>query len=52
MQALGAYGFLSMVKGKKSFLRHIPQALSYLKQETEQTSATYPALYRLVSGLS
>jgi NDP-sugar pyrophosphorylase family protein/aminoglycoside/choline kinase family phosphotransferase len=52
MQALGAYGFLSMVKGKKSFLRHIPQALAYLKQETELTSETYPTLYRLVSGLS
>ena len=26
MQALGAYGFLSEVKGKKEFLAHIPTA--------------------------
>lgn len=32
MQALGAYGFLGHVKGKPEFLRHIPKALSSLKQ--------------------
>jgi hypothetical protein len=26
MQALGAYGFLGLVKGKTAFLRHIPVA--------------------------
>ncbi len=34
MQALGAYGFLSVVKGKKYFLKHIPEALRLLKEET------------------
>jgi aminoglycoside/choline kinase family phosphotransferase len=31
MQALGAYGFLGHVKGKRDFLRHIPQALVHLR---------------------
>jgi len=52
MQALGAYGFLSTEKGKTYFLKHVPQALTYLKQETEQAREAYPALYRLVAGLS
>jgi hypothetical protein len=51
MQALGAYGFLSRVKGKKYFLRHVPQALAYLKQESNQARDSYPALHRLVSAI-
>jgi N-acetylmuramate 1-kinase len=31
MQALGAYGFLGLVKGHKQFLQHIPRALSSLR---------------------
>ncbi|MDF1825961.1 MAG: phosphotransferase [Verrucomicrobiales bacterium] len=31
MQALGAYGFLSEVKGKREFLQHIPTAQARLK---------------------
>ncbi len=31
MQALGAYGFLGLVKGKEEFLQHIPTAVSRLK---------------------
>ena len=31
MQALGAYGFLSMVKGKTQYLRHVPRALASLR---------------------
>ena len=34
MQALGAYGFLSVVKGKKYFLKHVPEALRLLREET------------------
>ena len=52
MQALGAYGFLSKIKGKKFFLRHVPQALAYLKEETILTRQEYPALYDLVRRLS
>jgi NDP-sugar pyrophosphorylase family protein/aminoglycoside/choline kinase family phosphotransferase len=52
MQALGAYGFLSVMKGKKYFLKHVPEALRLLKEETEATKSDYPELYRLVSGLT
>lgn len=31
MQALGAYGYLGLVKGNKAFLEHIPAALSSLR---------------------
>ena len=31
MQALGAYGFLGLVKGHEAFLRHIPHALASLR---------------------
>jgi hypothetical protein len=32
MQALGAYGFLGLVKGHKHFLKHIPAALKSLQR--------------------
>src|SRR5256714_13380471 len=31
MQALGAYGFLGLVKGNKTFLNHIPAAIDSLR---------------------
>ena len=31
MQALGAFGFLGHVKGKREFLKHIPRALAHLQ---------------------
>jgi NDP-sugar pyrophosphorylase family protein/aminoglycoside/choline kinase family phosphotransferase len=52
MQALGAYGFLSVVKGKKYFLKHVPEALRLLKQETSLSQSHYPELHRLVTGLA
>ena len=52
MQAVGAYGFLSVVKGKKYFLKHIPEALRLLREETETTKSDYPELYKLVQDLS
>ncbi|MBZ0156057.1 MAG: phosphotransferase [Alphaproteobacteria bacterium] len=51
MQALGAYGFLSMARGKKYFLKHVPGALRHLKEEVTLARDEYPELYRLVSGL-
>ncbi len=36
MQALGAYGFLGHNKGKPEFLRHIPKALTSLRQVVSQ----------------
>jgi NDP-sugar pyrophosphorylase family protein/aminoglycoside/choline kinase family phosphotransferase len=52
MQALGAYGFLAALKGKKYFLKHVPEALRLLKEETAAAKEEYPALYGLVSGLT
>jgi NDP-sugar pyrophosphorylase family protein/aminoglycoside/choline kinase family phosphotransferase len=51
MQALGAYGFLSVVKGKKYFLKHVPEALRLLKDEAAMARHEYPALHHLVHGL-
>lgn len=31
MQALGAYGFLSLVKGRRHFLAHVPRGLAHLR---------------------
>lgn len=47
MQALGAYGFLSKVKGKKFFLKHIPEGLRLLKEDAFILKYKYPALYNL-----
>jgi aminoglycoside/choline kinase family phosphotransferase len=52
MQALGAYGFLSVVKGKKYFLKHAPEALRLLKEETSAAQKDYPVLFDLVRNLS
>ncbi len=51
MQALGAYGFLSKEKGKTHFLKHVPQAIRYLKQETAMTQESYPCLHALTETL-
>jgi NDP-sugar pyrophosphorylase family protein/aminoglycoside/choline kinase family phosphotransferase len=51
MQALGAYGFLSRVKGKRYFLKHIPQALEYLSEEIAR-AADYPALHELIGKIN
>lgn len=51
MQALGAYGFLSSVKGRSYFLKYVPQALRYLKEEVEAVRNEYPLLTELISGL-
>jgi len=41
---------LSMVKGKKYFLKYIPEALRLLKEESALEKDEYPELYRLVSA--
>jgi NDP-sugar pyrophosphorylase family protein/aminoglycoside/choline kinase family phosphotransferase len=51
MQALGAYGFLSAVKGKRYFLKHVPEALRLLKAEATAARDDYPELARLVAAL-
>ncbi len=52
MQALGAYGFLSVAKGKKYFQKYTPEALRLLKQEAEMVKDDFPGLCRLVQGLN
>ncbi|MGI8955822.1 MAG: aminoglycoside phosphotransferase family protein [Chthoniobacterales bacterium] len=48
MQALGAYGYLGLVKGNKAFLAHTPAALAALGQTLAATPGLEP-LHRLVS---
>ncbi len=47
MQALGAFAFLSMRKGKTEFLQHIPAALAYLKTALSMLHE-FPALQVIV----
>lgn len=51
MQALGAYGFLSSVKGKKRFLRHAREGLRLLKEDISPARDEYPVLYELIANL-
>ncbi|MBM3218248.1 MAG: hypothetical protein FJZ38_06100 [Candidatus Rokubacteria bacterium] len=51
MQALGAYGFLSAMKGKTYFLKHVPEALRLLKAEVVEVRQEYPVLARLIARL-
>ncbi|OGW25675.1 MAG: hypothetical protein A2X59_02905, partial [Nitrospirae bacterium GWC2_42_7] len=51
MQALGAYGFLSKIKGKTYFLKYAPLALEYLSEEIEHFQNEYPVLYTVVRNL-
>jgi aminoglycoside/choline kinase family phosphotransferase len=52
MQVLGAYGFLSTVKGKRYFLKHVDEGLRLLQEDAELTRDEYPVLYELVKKLS
>lgn len=52
MQALGAFGFLSSVKGKKYFLRYLPEGLRLLKEDISLLRDEYPELYGLVMRLA
>jgi aminoglycoside/choline kinase family phosphotransferase len=51
MQALGAYGFLSKVKGKKYFLKYVPEGLRLLKEDISLSRNNYPELHNLVMSL-
>lgn len=51
MQALGAYGYLSTVKGKTYFLKYAPLALEYLSEEIEHVQNEYPVLYTVIRNL-
>lgn len=51
MQALGAYGFLSQVKGKKYYQKFMPEGIRLLKEDILLSGDNYPELGRLVSRL-
>ncbi|MDP2167855.1 MAG: sugar phosphate nucleotidyltransferase [Thermodesulfovibrionales bacterium] len=51
MQALGAYGFLSREKGKRYFLKHVPEGLRLLKEDIAGLEGKYPALHGFVMKL-
>lgn len=50
MQALGAYGNLSL-KGKRYFLRYVPEGLRLLKEDIKGLRGQYPELSALVDRL-
>jgi hypothetical protein len=51
MQALGAYGFLGLVKQHEAFLAHIPVALASLRGMIEEIHGLDP-LSSLLADLS
>lgn len=51
MQALGAYGFLSLKKDKRNFLQFIPSALNLLYQDIEECPLELSNLRELVLKL-
>jgi len=51
MQALGAYGFLSVEKGKKYFLKFVPEGLRLLREDTAEARDTCTALHKLIQNL-
>lgn len=51
MQALGAYGFLSSAKGKKYFLKYVPEGLRLLKEDIALSANEYPELFKLIMNL-
>jgi len=51
MQALGAYGFLSTIKGKHNFLNYVTPALQLLHEETEILQEEFPLLKKCVDEL-
>jgi aminoglycoside/choline kinase family phosphotransferase len=51
MQALGAYGFLSKIKGKQYFLKFVPEGLRLLREDISLSKEEYPELYTLVTAI-
>ena len=51
MQALGAFSYLSLVKGKHEFEKYIPAGIRYLRQALGQTDE-FPELNKIVKKLS
>ena len=52
LQILGAFGFLTRVKGKDYFARHIPGALAGLNLRLKERAGEFPRLERVLAGLN
>ena len=52
LQILGAYGYLTKVKGKDQFARYIPPAVSGLRRRLEARPGAWPRLEGLVESLA
>lgn len=52
MQALGAYGFLALKRGKKNFLKFIPSALKLIYQDIEESPIALSRLKELTFQLN
>ena len=51
LQILGAFGFLTRVKGKDYFARHIPAALEGLRRRLQERPGEFPLLTPLVASI-
>ncbi|OHE32143.1 MAG: hypothetical protein A3K40_02115 [Syntrophobacterales bacterium RIFOXYC2_FULL_60_23] len=51
LQVLGAYGYLTKVKGKDQFARYIPTAVKALHRRLQTRPEAFPRLTRLAAEL-
>ena len=51
MQALGAYGFVSLIRGKSDFIHHAKPAIAFLEEEVELYKTEFPEIHRLVQRI-
>ena len=51
MQALGAYSYISYIKGKKFFEKHIPSAIKLLNVTINQTNLNLPILFSTIKKI-
>jgi hypothetical protein len=51
LQILGAFGYLTKVKGKSGFDRHIPAALAGLRRRLQERPGAFPRLAGVVADL-
>jgi aminoglycoside/choline kinase family phosphotransferase len=52
LQILGAYGYLTRVKGKPQFARYIPAALAGLRRRLAARAGAFPRLTAVVAGIA
>lgn len=52
MQALGAYAFLSLKKGKKHFIHHIPSGVYLLKIAISELKDDYLSVFNLIQKMT